>query len=124
MNYIRPGNTFWNMLRSKIIAKPVKPATKPPIVHAFMVCEKVKPEKRLITQKPESLGRDKPTPPQQIAKPTRIGEAPMDSIDGATIAAVVTRATVAEPWAARRIWLRVNPRMMSGTLKSCIVATM
>ena len=85
------------MLRIKTITSPVKPAIKPPRVQAFMVCGKVKPENLLTTQKPESFGNDKPTAPQQIAKPTRTGDAPTAEIDGATIAAVVTNATVAEP---------------------------
>ena len=92
-----PGSTFWNMLKIKTITKPVKPAINPPSVQAFIVCGKVKPENLLTTQKPESFGRDKPTAPQQIVKPTSTGEAPTALIDGATIAAVVTSATVAEP---------------------------
>lgn len=85
------------MLRISTIIKPVKPAIKPPRVQAFIVCGKVKPENLLTTQKAESFGRDKPTAPQQIAKPTSTGDAPTALIDGATIAAVVTNATVDEP---------------------------
>ena len=89
-----------------------------------MVWEKEKPEKRFTTQKPESLGRDRPTAPKQMARPTRTGETPMAEMEGATMAEVVTRATVAEPWAARRIWLRIKASRIRGTLKFCMVETM
>ena len=93
----KPGRKFCNMLRIRTITSPVKPAMKPLRVQAFIVCGRVKPENLFTTQKAESFGMDKPTAPQQIAKPTSIGDAPTALIDGATIADVVTNATVDEP---------------------------
>ena len=64
---------------------------------------------RLITQKPESVGSDRPMPPAQMARDTRIGDTvAIPAKIGAKIADVVTSATVVEPWAARSTWLITN----------------
>ena len=63
----------------------------------------------MITQKPESLGSDRPMPPAQIARDTRIGDTvAIPAKIGAKIADVVTSATVVDPWAARSTWLITN----------------
>ena len=66
-------------------------------VHARRVCPTVMPEKREMTQNPESLGNEQHMLPQQIASPTVMGLAPATAIMGATMDDVVTAATVAEP---------------------------
>ena len=97
INYIRPGSTFTKQLAISTSTRPVRPAIKPGSVQPLSVSWNEKSANLLITQKPESFGSERPTEPKQIARPTSTGEAPIDAMEGATIADVVTRATVAEP---------------------------
>ena len=112
--YFRPGRNPEKTLRIKTQHKEVRPATVPAIVHDLIVSA----AERLLyfetTQNPESLGRERPIPPEQIAKPGRIGEMFMPAQIGPIMDAVVTRATVVEPVEALRIWLRRNPSMIIG----------
>lgn len=62
-----------------------------------------------ITQNPESFGSENPIPPAQIARPTRIGDAPDAAIALPRIDDVVTRATVVEPYDTRSSALSTNP---------------
>lgn len=63
-----------NELIIKTIMKPVTPAIVLPRVHDFNVCVMVNPEKRETTQKPESLGNDRHSPPSVIEMAVKTGE--------------------------------------------------
>lgn len=73
------------------------PATNPPMFHPRMVSVTEILKNLLIAQNPESLGRDRPIPPAQIAIAHRIGDTPLVAMVLDIIAAVVIRATVVEP---------------------------
>ena len=100
--YIRPGKAPWNRLKIQVKIKIDTPATKPPTVQPLIVSVTSIWKKREIAQKPESLGRERPMPPAQIAIAQRIGDTPEDAAAEAIIAEVVVRATVVEPCAQRR----------------------
>ena len=86
-----------------MIINAVTPAIVPPKVQDSIVLVIEKFENLFTTQKPESLGRESPIPPAQIASPTRIGETPRLGAIGPKIEEAVTKATVVDPCAARRI---------------------
>lgn len=83
--------------KNKVQAKPKNPDTVLVSVQARSICGTDIPEKREITQKPESFGNEKHILPQQIASPTRTGLSPDDTNMGPKIDEAVTAATVAEP---------------------------
>jgi len=87
-----------NPFKIKTIAKAVNPAKVPPIVQDLKVSGTEIPPYFEITQNPESVGNDIPTPPAHIAKPTSTGEAPIDNATGPKIDDVVTCATVVGVW--------------------------
>ena len=100
--YKSPGNDVVNMLRIRTTMSAVTPEIVPPTVHTRIVPGTSNFPKRLITQKPESFGRESPMPPAQIASAASSGDTPSRPVTtGAKIAAVVTSATVVEPCAAR-----------------------
>ena len=63
-------------------------------------------------------------PPQQMARPTRTGEAPSWEATGASTAEAVTMETVMEPRPMRRHWLMRKPSRMTGMLQLCMTSTM
>ena len=90
--YDNPGSTPENRLRTISITSDVTPDIVPAIVHALKVSPTLNLLKRLTTQKPESLGSDKPMPPAHIARPTSTEEAPaIPETIGPMIAEVVTK---------------------------------
>ena len=79
------------------MTRALTPAIKPPIVQARKVSGTERLLNRFTTQNPESFGSDSPTPPAQIARPTRTGETPSSNTIGPIILDVVTSATVVDP---------------------------
>ena len=94
---ISPGRNPWNRDRMDTKIRIAIPATNPPMVHPRMVSVTEILKNLLIAQNPESLGRDRPIPPAQIAIAHRIGDTPLVAMVLDIIAAVVIRATVVEP---------------------------
>ena len=115
--HIRPGRTPWNRLRMQVNIRIETPATKPPNVHPRIVSVTSMWKNLEIAQKPESLGRERPIPPAQIAIAHRIGETPEVAAALAIIAEVVVRATVVEPCAQRRTWEITKQSTRIGILK-------
>ena len=106
-----------------MITSAVTPAMVPPAVHDFSVSCTLMFAYLDTTQKPESLGSERPTPPAQIASPTRIGDTPILAATGPSMVDVVTSATVVEPREERSIWLRTNPRTISGIFTFVNIST-
>lgn len=101
--FYSPGKKSWTRDRQDTKARILRPAINPPMVQPRMVSLTSIRKKRLIAQKPESFGRERPIPPAQMAMAQRTGETEEAAMVELRIAAVVIRETVVEPCAQRMI---------------------
>lgn len=115
--YINPGSIFWKSESTNTQAKIPRPPTKPPKVQHRNVSGIDILLKRPMDQNPESFGRDKPTPPAQIAIAASTGEIPDAMTVGYRIEEVVVIATVVEPCARRISCASTNPRINTGIFR-------
>lgn len=112
-----PGRMPWKIDRTHTTTNIVKPAINPPVVHALKVSGMVIRLNRPMDQKPESFGRDSPTPPAQTAIAARTGETVPAAILDDIMEAVVINATVVDPWAQRISWESRKQSSRIGMLK-------
>ncbi len=95
--YINPGSIFWKSESTNTHANIPNPPINPPNVQHRNVSGMDILLNLPIDQNPESFGRDKPTPPAQIAIAASIGETLAAITVGYRIEEVVVIATVVDP---------------------------
>ena len=115
--YINPGSIFWKSESTNTHANIPNPPINPPNVQHRNVSGMDILLNLPIDQNPESFGRDKPTPPAQIAIAASIGETLAAITVGYRIEEVVVIATAVDPCAKRINCANTKPRINTGILK-------